>query len=756
MELRAKGRKRIEAIEASRKSEDRFFTTAQRAEEIYANEPGNNIGPVSDLNWYDSYDFNILFSNVETIVPAIINSPPAPDIRRRYNDTDPVAKDVAEILERAIRCQIDDSRLQVEMERMAQDGFLGGRGLIRLRYKSEETEKEDEEIDDEAREVGDGASDSGSGGSDYPDTTAGRDQGRGGESYEGGDSEASVTGERICFEAVSWRDFRRGPARRWEDVPWIAFRHCIPKDDLESFADGELYASQDLAEDRMGEDKGLDIIVWEWWDKRTKEVWFIEENTGKVLKRVDDPLGLERFFPICDPVQPIEINGRLMPVTPFAIYEKLAAEVDIISMRIRLLTKAMKVKALYGGEAIDINNIVEGQDADLVPVTNSEMWAAQGGLDNMLSWWPVERFAVAIRELYAARDQAKNAIYEITGISDIIRGQGQASASATAENIKSQWGNLRIQKMQRMLERAARDLFVMMAEIIPTKFSAKTLQDMTGIQLIPTEQDMMPPPPPQPTGDPQQDQQAFGQYQQAIEAQQQKLAHMEAVNALLTEKLQRYYRIDVESDSTVRADLTRQKQEVAEFLQGAAAYFAAVGPLVMQGALPADLAMEVFAANSRMFNLGKSVEDAIDKATQMAKEKAQQPPPPNPEMVKAQMEQQKMQLQAQMEQSKAQTEQAKSQAQIETQRAKTEGDMAKLSADIEAKKIDADIKVSTAQQQLELDRQRHALEMRKIDAEIEKIRVGTIATVVSADAKNQLAERSQSFKESQASKEMTQ
>lgn len=730
MELRAKGRKRIEAIEASRKSEDRFFTTAQRAEEIFANEPGTNIGPVNGVDWYDSYDFNILYSNVETIVPAIINSPPAPDIRRRYNDTDPVAKDVAEILERAIRCQIDDSRLQVEMERMAQDGFLGGRGLIRLRYKSEETEKVDEEIEDEAKE------------------TEASLQESDGDNVRG-NGEYSVTGERICFEAVSWRDFRRGPARRWDDVPWIAFRHCIPKDDLESFADGELYASQDLAEDRLGEDKALDIIVWEWWDKRTKEVWFIEEATGKVLKKVDDPLGLSRFFPICDPVQPIEINGRLMPVTPFAIYEKLAAEVDIVSLRIRLLTKAMKVKALYGGDPIDINNIVEGQDADLVPVANSEVWAAHGGLDGMLSWWPVERFAVAIRELYNAREQAKQAIYEITGISDIIRGQAKATETATAQNIKTQWGSLRIQKMQRMMERAARDLFVMMAEIIPSKFSAKTLQDMTGIQLIPTEQDMMPPPPPQPTGDPQQDQQAFQQYQQAIQAQQQKLAHMEAVNALLNEKLQQYYRIDVESDSTVRADLTRQKQEVSEFLQGAAAYFAAVGPLVQQGALPADLAMEVFASNSRMFNLGKSVEDAIDKATTVAKEKAQQPPPPNPEMVKAQMEQQKMQLQAQMEQAKAQAEQAKSQAQIETQRAKTEGDMAKTQADLQAKQIDADIKMRTAMQEMELERQRTALELRKIEAEIEKIRVGTVSAVVTAEAKNQLAERNQSLKESQ-------
>lgn len=258
---------------------------------------------------------------------------------------------------------------------------------------------------------------------------------------------------------------------------------------------------------------------------------------------------------------------------------------------------------------------------------------------------------------------------------------------------------------------------------------------MTGIQLIPTEQDLAPIPPPMPTGNPEQDQQGLLKYQQATQAQQQKLQHLSAVNALLNEKLQTYYRIDVESDSTVRADLTRQKAEVSEFLQGAGAYWGAVAPLVAQGQLSAEVAAEIFASNSRMFNLGKSVEDAIDKMISDAKAKANQPQQPSPEQIKAQAEQQKMQLQAQIDQQRSQAEQMKAQAQIETQRAKTEGDMAKINADLQAKQIDADIKIRTSEQQLEIQRQQHELEMRKIDAEIEKIRVGTASTIISSQAK---------------------
>jgi len=534
-DLRAKGRRIIERIDASYQSEKQFFDDAARAEQVFAGEVVSNTS--ADGAWPTRYDFNILASNVETIVPAIINSPPSPDIRRRWNSDDPVAKDLAEMLERAIRVQVDDSRLQWEMERMAQDAFLAGRGVIRLRFKSEVAETYDyDELKEDAEEEHD--SEPASGGDD-------------GEAVES-DDQASYGNERICFEAVSWRDYRHGPAKRWEDRPWEAFRHAIPMEDLETFADNALYSSQAQPDDLNDENKDNDVTVWEWWDRKTRTVWFVEYDTGKVLKKIDDPLGLSSFFPSATPVQPIEVNGKLMPVNPFAIYRKLAEELDIVTRRIYVITDQMRVRGWYPGSAGDLQNMLEAGDTDFVPIADAEVWAQNGGLQNAVQFWPIEKFAVALRELYISRDQTKAAIYEITGISDIIRGASSASETATAQNIKTQWGSLRIQKAQRAMERAARDLFVLMSEIIPTKFSPKTLQDMTGIQLIPTEQDMTPPSPPQPSGNPEQDQKMIGEYQKAVQTQQAKLQHMEALNALMGEKLMSYYRIDVESDSTVQ------------------------------------------------------------------------------------------------------------------------------------------------------------------------------------------------------------
>lgn len=735
-DLRKEGKKWIDRINGQTKIEKDWFDDASRAVRAYTDEEKPWGGEVKDGC---GYDFNILYANVETIVPAVINSPPVPDIRRRFNDADPAARIVADILERAISVQIDDSRLQVELEAAAQDSFLAGRGLVRIRYKSDIVggEPTNDELEGAAEKL-DGYD------SDYPETSEQENkEGYSTDNHRRSDEMAErglgtspmerVENERICFEAVSWRDYRHGPAKRWEDRSWDAFRFIIPKDEGDdTFPQGAYENQLSDVEKKEWVASEDDICGWEVWCKRSRKVKFIDDN-GLVLKQIDDPLGLPDFFPIPTPMQPIELTGRLLPTNPFKIYRRLADELDTITKRIRVLADQMKVKGWYTGSATDLENLVNADDNDFVPLNDAEVFAQNGGIEGAIAFWPIERFIMVLKELYIARDQTKQAIYEITGISDIVRGATMASETATAQNIKSQWGSLRIQKMQRMLERHARDLFVMMSVIIPAKFSPETLERMTSIPIVPS-----------PNDDP--------------ETLQQKLQVLE----LLKQPLAQMYRIDVESDSTVRADLTRQKQEVAEFLQGAAAYFQAVGPLVQQGALPADAATDIFASTARMFNLGKSVEDTLEKMVTDAKKAAQQPKEekPDPEMVKAQMEGQKMEMQAQMEQSKAQTAQATAQAQIEAIRAKLEGELSALAAKTRQSEIDSQTKMAETNAKMQADTQTHQMEMQKgqlelvkIQAEIEKIRVGTAATVATSQAKADLADRAQTFKESQANKE---
>ena len=569
--LKTLGNKWLDRIRAAHKREDTWVKTAEKAETMYRAE--SKEGTAKQY-------FNILHSNVETIVPATYNSTPAPDIRRRFNDKDPVSKSVADVLERAIIVQIDDGALDAEMEGVAQSAFLQGRGVIRIRLATEDaaTGESADEIDDNVEDAAEG------------EATEGQDEES--EALEPVEAQQPQGNQRLYFEAVAWKDFRQGPSKRWQDVPWVAFKHTIAGETIEEWEkDGAVQAQMSTtldADDSTKQDG--DVDVWEVWCKSTKHVYFIKEGDGTVYKSVPDPLGLSGFFPCTKPVQPIEIVGSTQPVTPFSVYEELANELETVTKRIKKIVAGVVVRGgTYAGEIIkEIEKITALNDNEIVEMRGVEAMVQNGGLDKAITWWPIEKAVAALQALAQHRESIKAQIYEVTGISDIVRGASNAAETAKAQEIKTQWGSLRIQKMQRLLERCVRDLFVMSAELISTKFTFDNLQRMTGIKITPEMQ------------------------------------------AVLADKVTQFYRINVESESTVKADMTKTRGEMAQFLQGTAQYMQTVGPLVQQGVVPAELALEIYSSFARSFKLGKSAEDAISQiGAQMQQQQAQ--PKPNPE-----------------------------------------------------------------------------------------------------------------------------
>ena len=127
---------------------------------------------------------------------------------------------------------------------------------------------------------------------------------------------------------------------------------------------------------------------------------------------------------------------------------------------------------------------------------------------------------------------------------------------------------------------------------------------------------------------------------QAVLAQPAK----EDVEKLLRADVLRNYRIDVETDSTVRADLTRSQENMSRFIEGAGGFITAVAPAIQTGLVPVDVATDLFSGFARAFKLGKQAEDALDRLGQMGRQMAQQgglQQPPSPEMEKVKLEQQK-------------------------------------------------------------------------------------------------------------------
>jgi len=149
----------------------------------------------------------------------------------------------------------------------------------------------------------------------------------------------------------------------------------------------------------------------------------------------------------------------------------------------------------------------------------------------------------------------------------------------------------------------------------------------------------------------------------------------------------RQYRIDIETDSTVRGEVRQQQETIGLFLDGTAKFFESMFPIVQAGAMPPDVAVDLYSAFARVFRLGKQAEDALSRFGQAAQEAAKnpQPPAPDPEMLKLEMEAKSREQELQFKQAEAQQGAALEQQKmgLEQQRAQAEQVMAQQKAEQE-------------------------------------------------------------------------
>jgi hypothetical protein len=120
-------------------------------------------------------------------------------------------------------------------------------------------------------------------------------------------------------------------------------------------------------------------------------------------------------------------------------------ELDTINNRVSMLLQACKVVGVYDQSASGVSRMLtEGFDNQLIPVDNWAMFAEKGGLKGQVDWLPLDVVVDALTQLITNRDLIKAQIYELTGISDIVRGATKASETLGAQEIKSKFASISI------------------------------------------------------------------------------------------------------------------------------------------------------------------------------------------------------------------------------------------------------------------------------------------------------------------------
>ena len=588
------------------------------------------------------HTMNIFYSNVDTLKSALYFKTPRPKVTRRFRDGDPVGRAIAELIERALLYQLDMYNFDGTMRRAIEDMLITGRGVVRMRYDPVIIEGEPKRIDIQQQPIGEGVFRfvSRDGEEFTPDQIKQDTRGL----FVEGDREEVVGEQSIYCEYVHWSDFTIEPNRVWDDVNWIAFRILMTKQQLIDRYGEEAAMNipltyrpdYDYSEDANAETDRAE--VYEIWDKRSSKQIFVAMGHDKILEENDDPYNLINFWPCPEPLYAVSTTTTTTPVPEFMIYEDQVAELDLITARIGVLTEALKRRGVYDASFSELQRLADAADNQFVPVDNMAMLQAGGGLQNVMQEAPLAGIIQALQQLYQSRQVIIQTIYEIVGVSDLMRGQSANRETATAQRIKGQFGSMRLVNRQRELERFMDQIMEMKGEMLVENLEPDVLQKVTSVQVTP-----------------------------------------EMIAVMKDDRL-RCFRVRIDTDESQAIDAAVDQKQRTEFLTASVQFLQSVGPLVSSGALGFEQAKQMLLFAAKGFSGARELEETLE---------ALQPPQAGPsptdklvevEAAKVQADTQKAAADAQVKVARLELDQQKAETDARQKQEKLEIEKAKLVA----------------------------------------------------------------------------
>ncbi|RKH09011.1 hypothetical protein D7X74_30440 [Corallococcus sp. CA047B] len=562
--------------------------------------------------------WNLFTSNVQTQVATLYGQVPRVSVSRRFADAnDDVARVAADMLERILNSDIekDSDTFAQALEYALLDRLLPGFGLARVRYVAEfETPPQTPPILDEAT------------GAELAPAVQPPDR---------------KVSECVETDYCHWQDVLWGHARVWHEVPWLAFRAEMQQRKFDArfkTADGKsLWGSMP----KMGRptddaDKkaqpGDTVEVWEIWDKETRQVHWYVEGFATVLDTKADTYGLDGFFPCPRPMLANMTTDKVVPRPDFVLAQDLYNQIDNLCTRIKLLEDAIRVAGVYDKSAgTDVGRLVNGAASNtLIPIDNWAAFAEKGGVRGVIDWLPLEQVVSAITALSGRVREAQDALYQVTGMADIMRGASDPRETAAAQGIKARFGSVRLQKLQDEVARFASEIQRLKAQLIGKLYDVQSILTQAN---------------------------AEHSFDAAVAPQ---------AAQLLQERLA-MYRVEVKPEAVSLTDFAALKSERMELLTGISTFLQAMGPLAQQVPGSAPFLMQMLKWSVSGLRGASGIEGVLDRAITAAEQAAKQaqgqpgkPPPPDPKLLaqqlKGQQEIQKVQAELEADLTRTQAE----------------------------------------------------------------------------------------------------
>lgn len=585
----------VQEIEFAEKEKKKFTAQARRVIRRYIDE---RDAVETNQRW-----FNIFKTNTDILEASLYANIPEADVSRRFNDMDDdVARVAALVLQRSIMQDMAEPNCDFDlvMRQCVSDRLIPGLAIAWLRLETE-TEEQAGMFDEEGVPM------------------------------------ERIVSQEIALDYVHWEDFLWSPCRVWAERRWVARAVPMTRDALVKRFGAKVGKSIPLDYEPKTQVIGdantprnmllKRARIYEIWDREKKEVIWLSRGHSELLEVLPDPLGLENFEPCPMPMLANLTTSNCIPKPDYMMLQDQYVELDEVNNRISLLIVACKVVGVYDRSAEGIQRMLtEGYDNTLIPVDNWAMFAEKGGVKGQIDWLPLDTVVQALAQLQAHREAIKAQIYELTGISDIVRGSSKASETLGAQQLKSKFASVRIQRLQDEVVRFAEEILRIKAEILLKHFDPDILLQMANVQNMPVEDQQLVP---------------------------QAVALLKAPEEVLC------WRVEIASDAMAIIDYNQQKTERTEFLTAVATFLQSASTVGQGSPQLIPLMLQLLKFGVAGFRVSREIEGIFDRYMKEFEEQIEAqknaPPQPDPEQQKMQMEMQMKQADAQL---KAQGQQA--------------------------------------------------------------------------------------------------
>lgn len=606
----------IRELEESEKYFKDWLNRAENIEKRYRDARENATMGIDERLNATVQGINILYSNTETMKGAVYAEPPKPVVEQRFPGDDVVTRTATEVLQRCLETTVAEGQLHDVIKCGVHDYLLPGRATARVYLESDMDGELSEESENETGESSD-------------DNMVEQETGEG-MAGEGGEMQPAlptIIDQRATFKFVNLHDYRESADRDQNATRWRgyrsrlsrkAFKKRFPKIDCDRVA----FNANALTKEEGGGvgDRDLAAIeqtwqraeVWEIWDKPHRLVWWVCPGyKDGVLDVQEDILGLEEFFPGPRPAIAVHSNETKVPIPLFWLYQDQAAEIDRLTKRIYAIVDGIRANGIYAGEHAESFKRLFEADGELIGANDFAAIMDKGGIGKLIEWMPNADLAATVQSLYQAREQAKQELFEVSGMADIIRGSSDPRETLGAQKIKGQFATIRLEQHQENISNFALGLVQVAGEIIAEHFTPEILQRMSGVKLMQDEQER---------------QIALLRLQLAaetgkIDPQMAQMQAEEIMNAVTWEQVIgvlrsddiRRYSIRIETDSTIKMDQEQERAERIEIVKTVTELIGTLGQSVMAGAMPFDLFKKMLSFTIRGFPNSREVETLIDE-----------------------------------------------------------------------------------------------------------------------------------------------